>query len=158
VDLAVASNAIIIGFNVRPVPKAKLLADSEKVDVRRYNIIYKAVEEIQQAMEGMLKPDTKEEVIATVEVRDTFKTPKFGTIAGCYVLTGTVKRSASVNIIREEIVIHTGKIGSLRRVKDDVREVAAGYECGIGFENFDDVQIGDQLEVFEIVEVARKLS
>jgi translation initiation factor IF-2 len=157
VDLAIASNAIIIGFNVRPVPKAKLLADQEKVDVRRYNIIYKAVEEIQQAMEGMLKPDTKEEVIATVEVRNTFKTPKFGTIAGCYVLTGTVKRSASVNIIREEIVIHTGKIGSLRRVKDDVREVASGYECGIGFENFDDIQVGDQLEVFEIVEVARKL-
>jgi translation initiation factor IF-2 len=157
VDLAIASNAIIIGFNVRPVPKAKLLADQEKVDVRRYNIIYKAVEEIQQAMEGMLKPDSKEEVIATVEVRDTFKTPKFGTIAGCYVLTGTVKRSASVNIIREEIVIHTGKIGSFRRVKDDVRDVAAGYECGIGFENFDDIKVGDQLEVFEIVEVARKL-
>ncbi|GHV90271.1 hypothetical protein AGMMS50268_07740 [Spirochaetia bacterium] len=158
VDLAIASNAIIIGFNVRPVPKAKLLADQEKVDVRRYNVIYKAVEEIEQAMEGMLKPDTKEEVIATVEVRDTFKTPKFGTIAGCYVLTGTVKRSASVNIIREEIVIHTGKIGSLRRIKDDVREVAAGFECGIGFENFDDIKVGDQLEVFEIVEVARKLS
>ncbi|GHV58080.1 hypothetical protein AGMMS49579_24930 [Spirochaetia bacterium] len=158
VDLAIASNAIIIGFNVRPVPKAKLLADQEKVDVRRYNVIYKAVEEIQQAMEGMLKPDTKEEVIATVEVRDTFKTPKFGTIAGCYVLTGTVKRSASVNIIREDITIHTGKIGSLRRIKDDVREVAAGYECGIGFEDFDDVQVGDQLEVFEMVEVARKLS
>jgi translation initiation factor IF-2 len=158
VDLAIASNAIIIGFNVRPVPKAKLLADQEKVDIRRYNVIYKAVEEIEQAMEGMLKPDTREDVIATVEVRNTFKTPKFGTIAGCFVLTGTVKRSASVNIIRDEIVIHTGKIGSLRRIKDDVKEVAAGYECGIGFENFDNIQVGDQLEVFEIVEVARKLS
>jgi translation initiation factor IF-2 len=158
VDLAIASNAIIIGFNVRPVPKAKILADQEKVDVRKYNVIYKAVEEIQQAMEGMLKPDTKEEVIATVEVRDTFKTPKFGTVAGCYVLTGTVKRSASLNIIREGIVIHTGKIGSLRRFKDDVREVAAGYECGIGIEGFDDVQNGDQLEIFEMIEVARKLS
>ncbi|MDR2398299.1 MAG: translation initiation factor IF-2, partial [Spirochaetaceae bacterium] len=101
VDLAIASNAIILGFNVRPVPKAKLLADQEKVDIRKYNVIYKAVEEIQQAMEGMLKPETKEEVIATVEVRDTFKTPKFGTIAGCYVLTGTVKRSANVHIIRD---------------------------------------------------------
>ncbi|MDR2633041.1 MAG: translation initiation factor IF-2 [Treponema sp.] len=158
VDLAIASNAIIIGFNVRPVPKAKLLADQEKVDIRKYNIIYKAVEEIQQAMEGMLKPDTKEEIIATVEVRDTFKTPKFGTIAGCYVLTGTVKRNASVHIIRDAIVIYTGKISSLRRFKDDVREVAAGYECGMGIEGFDDIQVQDQLEVFEMVEVARKLS
>jgi translation initiation factor IF-2 len=158
VDLAIASNAIIIGFNVRPVPKAKILADQEKVDVRKYNIIYKAVEEIELAMEGMLKPDKKEEVIATVEVRDTFKTPKFGTIAGCYVLTGTVKRSASVNVIRDQIVIHTDKIGSLRRFKDDVREVAAGYECGLGVDGFDDIQVGDQLEVFEIVEVARKLN
>ena len=157
VDLAIASNAIIIGFNVRPVPKAKILADQEKVEIRRYNIIYMAVDEIQQAMEGMLKPDTKEEVIAAVEVRDTFKTPKFGTIAGCYVLTGTVKRSASVHVIRDNIVIHSGKIGSLRRFKDDVREVAGGYECGIGLENFNDINTGDQFEVFEIIEVARKL-
>jgi translation initiation factor IF-2 len=156
VDLAIASNAIIIGFNVRPVPKAKILADQEKVDVRKYNVIYKAVEEIRQAMEGMLKPDTKEEVIAIVEVRETFKVPKIGTIAGCYVLTGTVKRSASVNIIREGIVVHTGKIGSLRRFKDDVREVAAGYECGMSFEGFDAIQVGDQIEVFELIEVARK--
>ena len=157
VDLAIASNAIIIGFNVRPVPKAKILADQEKVDIRRYNIIYKAVEEIQQAMEGMLKPDTKEEVIALVEVRDTFKTPKFGTIAGCYVLSGTVKRSGSIHVVRDNIEIHTGKIGSLRRFKDDVREVAGGFECGIGLEGFDDVQVGDQFEVFEMIEVARKL-
>ncbi|MDR1411620.1 MAG: translation initiation factor IF-2 [Spirochaetaceae bacterium] len=158
VDLAIASNAIIIGFNVRPVPKAKMLADQEKVDIRKYNVIYKAVEEIQQAMEGMLKPDTREEVIATVEVRNTFKVPKAGTIAGCYVLTGTVKRSARVNVIREEIVIYTGKIASLRRFKDDAREVAAGYECGMGIDGFDSIQVGDQLEVFEIVEVARKLA
>jgi translation initiation factor IF-2 len=157
VDLAIASNAIIIGFNVRPVPKAKAMAEAEKVDVRKYNVIYKAVEEIELAMEGMLKPDSKEEVIATVEVRDTFKTPKFGTIAGCYVLTGTVKRSASLNVIRDGIVVHTGKIGSLRRFKDDVREVAAGYECGLGVEGFDDIQVGDQVEVFEVVEIARKL-
>jgi translation initiation factor IF-2 len=157
VDLAIASNAIIIGFNVRPVPKAKLLADQEKVDVRRYNVIYKAVEEIEQAMEGMLKPDTKEDIIATVEVRDTFKTPKAGTIAGCYVLTGTVKRSASVHVIRDSIEIHTGKISSLRRFKDDVKEVVSGYECGIGINGFDDIKIGDQLEVFEMIEVARRL-
>ncbi len=158
VDLAIASNAILIGFNVRPTPKAKALADSEKVDIRKYNIIYKAVEEMQQAMEGMLTPDTKEEVIASVEVRDTFKVPKVGTIAGCYVLTGTVKRSASVNLIRDGIVIHTGKIASLKRFKNDVKDVAAGFECGIGLEGFDAVQVGDQFEVFEIVEVARKLS
>jgi translation initiation factor IF-2 len=158
VALALASNAIIIGFNVRPIPKAKALAEQEKVDIRRYNIIYKAVEEIQQAMEGMLKPDIKEEITATVEVRDTFKTPKFGTIAGCYVLTGNVKRTASVHVIRDNIEIFTGKISSLRRFKDDVREVASGYECGIGIEGFDNIQAMDQLEVFEMVEVARKLS
>jgi translation initiation factor IF-2 len=157
VDLAIASNAIIIGFNVRPVPKAKILAEQEKVDVRKYNVIYKAVEEIRQAMEGMLKPESREEVIATAEVRNTFKTPKFGTIAGCYVLTGAIKRSASINLIRDGIVVHSGKIGSLRRFKDDVREVAAGYECGLGIEGFDGVQVGDHLEVFEMVEIARKL-
>jgi translation initiation factor IF-2 len=158
VDLSIASNAIIIGFNVRPVPKAKALAEQEKVEIRRYNVIYKAVEEIQQAMEGMLKPETKVEVIATVEVRDTFKTPKFGVVAGCYVLTGNVKRSASIHIIRDNIEIHTCKISSLRRFKDDVKEVAAGFECGIGLEGFDDVKVGDQFEVFEMIEIARKLS
>ncbi|MDR0655281.1 MAG: translation initiation factor IF-2 [Treponema sp.] len=158
VDLAIASNAIIIGFNVRPVPKAKALADQEKVDIRKYNVIYKAVEEIQQAMEGMLKPDTKEEVIGMVEVRNTFKVPKAGTIAGCYVLSGMVKRSASVNLIRNEIVIHTGKISSLKRFKDDAREVSAGFECGLGIYDFNDIQVDDQLEVFEMVQVARKLS
>jgi translation initiation factor IF-2 len=106
----------------------------------------------------MLKPDTREDIIATVEVRDTFKVPKVGTIAGCYVQTGTVKRSASVNVIRNQIVIHNGKIASLRRFKDDAREVAAGYECGIGIDGFDDIQVGDQLEVIEVVEIARKLS
>jgi translation initiation factor IF-2 len=157
VDLAVASNAIIIGFNVRPVPKAKVLADQEKVDIRRYNIIYKAVEEIQQAMEGMLKPETREEVIAAVEVRNIFNVPRAGTIAGCYVLTGTVKRSGLVNVIRDDTVIHRGKISSLKRFKDDAREVNAGYECGIGIEDFNDIKVGDQLEILELVEVARKL-
>ncbi|GHV82757.1 translation initiation factor IF-2 [Spirochaetia bacterium] len=157
VNLAAASNAILIGFNVRPTPKAKALADQEKVDVRRYNIIYRVVEEMQQAMEGMLKPDTKEEVIANVEVRNVFKMSKSGIIAGCYVLHGTVKRSASVNVIRNDTVIHTGKIASLRRFKDDVKEVASGFECGMGIDNFEDVKVGDELEVFEIVEVARHL-
>ena len=108
-------------------------------------------------MEGMLKPETKEEVIATVEVREVFRTPKAGTIAGCYVQTGNVKRSGMVHVIRDSIEIHTGKIGSLRRFKDDAREVAAGFECGIGLENFNDLNVGDQFEVFEIIEIARKL-
>jgi translation initiation factor IF-2 len=158
VDLAIASKAIIISFNVRPLPKAKILADQEKVDIRKYNIIYRAVDEIRLAMEGMLKPDTKEEVIGTVEVRDTFKVPKIGTIAGCYVQTGIVKRSCTINVIRDQVVIHHGKIASLKRFKDDAREVAAGYECGIGLEGFDDIHVGDMFEVIETVEIARKLS
>ena len=156
---AADSNAIIVGFNVRPTPKAKLLAEQEKVDIRKYNIIYKAVEEITAAMEGMLSPDEKEEVIGTVEVRDTFKVPKVGVIAGCYVLTGMVKRSSSVNVIRDGIVIASAqKITSLKRFKDDAKEVAAGFECGMGLENWQDIQVGDQFEVFEMVKVARKLN
>ena len=154
---AADSNAIIIGFNVRPTPKAKVLAEQEKVDIRKYNIIYKCVEEITAAMEGMLKPDVKEEVIGTVEVRDTFKVPKVGTIAGAYVLDGVVKRTSTVNVIRDGIVVHNGKISSLKRFKDDAKEVSTGYECGIGLENFNDVRVGDQFEVIEFVEVARKL-
>ena len=158
VTLAAAdSNAIIIGFNVRPTPKAKTLAEQEQVEIRKYNIIYKCVEEIQAAMEGMLQPDTKEEVIGQVEVRNTFKVPKVGVIAGCSVSEGIVRRSASVNLVRDGIVIFTGKISSLKRFKDDAKEVSVGYECGIGLENWQDIQVGDKLEVFEIVEVAKKL-
>ena len=158
VTLAAAdSNAIIIGFNVRPTPKAKTLAEQEQVEIRKYNIIYKCVEEIQAAMEGMLQPDTKEEVVGMVEVRDTFKVPKVGVIAGCSVSEGIVRRSSSVNLVRDGIVIFTGKISSLKRFKDDAKEVSVGYECGIGLENWQDIQIGDKLEVFEIVEVAKKL-
>ena len=158
VTLAAAdSNAIIIGFNVRPTPKAKAFADQEKVEIRKYNIIYKCVEEITAAMEGMLQPDTKEEVTGSVEVRDTFKVPKVGVIAGCYVTDGVVKRTSSVNLIRDGVVKYTGKITSLKRFKDDAKEVNAGYECGIGLENWQDIQVGDTLEVFEYVEIARKL-
>ena len=158
VTLAAAdSNAIIIGFNVRPTPKAKTLAEQEQVEIRKYNIIYKCVEEIQAAMEGMLQPDTKEEVIGQVEVRNTFKVPKVGVIAGCSVSEGIVRRSSSVNLVRDGIVIFTGKIASLKRFKDDAKEVSVGYECGIGLENWQDIQVGDKLEVFEIIEVAKKL-
>ena len=158
VTLAAAdSNAIIIGFNVRPTPKAKVLAEQESVEIRKYNIIYKCVEEIQQAMEGMLSPDTKEEVIGMVEVRDTFKVPKIGVIAGCTVSEGVVKRSASVHLVRDGIVLFNGKIASLKRYKDDAKEVAAGFECGLGLENWQDIQVGDKLEVYEIIEVAKRL-
>ncbi len=155
---AADTNAIIIGFNVRPTPQAKLLAEQEKVDIRKYTVIYKAVEEIQAAMEGMLSPDLKEQVIGMVEVRNTFKVPKIGKIAGCYVLDGVVKRNCSVHVIRQGIVVHTGKLSSLKRFKDDAKEVAAGFECGIGIENFNDIMVDDQIEIIETIEVARKLS
>jgi translation initiation factor IF-2 len=157
VRLASASDAIIIGFHVRPTPKAQQLADAEKVEVRKYNIIYDAVEDIRSAMEGLLAPDLKEETIGTVEVRNTFKVPRIGVIAGCYILSGTVKRSSQVHVIREGIEVFTGKISSLKRFKDDAREVASGFECGIGLENFNDLRVGDQFEVFEIREIAKKL-
>ena len=151
------SSVLIIGFNVRPTPKAKELAEQEKVEILKYNIIYKCVEEMQQAMEGMLQPDTKEETTGTAEVRDTFKVPKIGLIAGCYVTDGIIKRTCSVNVIRDGVVIHTGKLASLKRFKDDVKEVKDGFECGIGLENWQDIQVGDQLEAFEIIEIKRKL-
>ena len=155
---AADSNAIIIGFNVRPTSQAKALAEQEKVDIRKYNVIYKAVEEIQQAMEGMLSPDIKENVIGMAEIRSVIKVPKVGNIAGSYILEGTIKRSSTVHLIRDGIVVFSGKLASLRRFKDDVKEVAAGYECGIALENFNDIKVGDQLEIIETVEVARKLT
>ena len=155
---AADSNAIIIGFNVRPTSQAKALAEQEKVDIRKYNVIYKAVEEIQQAMEGMLSPDIKENVIGMAEIRSVIKVPKVGNIAGSYVLEGTAKRNSTVHLIRDGIVVFSGKLASLRRFKDDVKEVAAGYECGIALENFNDIKVGDQLEIIETVEVARKLT
>ncbi len=157
IHMAAASNAIIVGFHVRPTPTALTLADEEKVEIRKYNVIYEAVDDIRNAMEGMLSPDIKEEVIGSVEVRDTFKVPKIGTIAGCYVTEGKVKRNSMVHVIRGGIEIYTGKIDSLRRFKDDAREVEAGYECGIGLDNFADIKVGDQLEVFENKEIAKKL-
>lgn len=157
VNLAIASNAIVIGFNVRPTPKAKLLAEQEKIDIRKYNIIYDAVDDMKLAMEGMLSPDLKEETIGRVEVRDIFKVPKIGTIAGCYVLEGKVLRNALVHVIRDSIQVYSGKVTSLKRFKDDAREVATGYECGIGIDGFQDLRQGDILEIIKVVEVAKKL-
>ncbi len=157
VNLASASDAIIIAFNVRPSPKAKSLADQEKVDIRKYNIIYRAEEEIRKAMEGLLAPEVKESEIGKVEVREIFKVPKIGVIAGCFVLEGKVTRSSKVRVIRDSIEIHQGNIGSLKRFKDDAREVAAGYECGIGIVDCNDVKEGDIFEIYEMIEVARTL-
>jgi len=157
IHLAAASDAIIIGFNVRPTVKVKELADREGVDVRSYDVIYHALEDIEKAMIGMLEPTFEERVIGTAEVRDTFQVPKVGTIAGCSVIAGKVERNARVRVLREGVVIYTGRIGSLRRFKDDVKEVLTGFECGIGVENFNDIKIGDNLEAYVLDEVEATL-
>ena len=158
ISLATVSNAIIIGFHVRPTTTAANIAEQEGVEIRKYNVIYDAVNDIKSAMEGLLSPDLKEEAIARVEVRDVFKVPKIGQIAGCFVTSGKVLRNAQVHIIRDGIEIYTGVINSLKRFKEDVREVESNYECGIGIENFQDIKVGDEFEVFEIKEYAKKLS
>ncbi|HEX9184753.1 MAG TPA: translation initiation factor IF-2 [Burkholderiales bacterium] len=157
VNLAMAARAVIIGFNTRADSTARKLIESAGIDVRYYNIIYEAVEEIKAALSGMLAPEKKEQVIGMVEVRQVFKISKVGAVAGCYVLDGLVKRSAQVRVLRDNVVIHTGEIDSLKRFKDDVREVKAGFECGMSLKNFSDLKEGDQFEVFEVLEVARTL-
>lgn len=153
VNLAIASNAIIIGFNVRADAAARKLIESENVDVHYYNVIYDVVDEIKAAITGMLAPQIKEEVIGQVEVRDVFRAPKIGAIAGCYVTEGVVQRNAKVRVLRENVVIFDGSVDSLRRFKDDVNEVKAGFECGIGIKNYNDVKVGDQLEIYKQVEI-----
>ena len=155
--LASASEAIIIGFNVRPSVKVKELGVKEHVDVRSYDVIYHALDDIRKAMVGMLDPTFEEEVIGTAEIRETFGVPKVGTIAGCFVSDGKIQRNSRVRVLRDGVVVYTGKINSLRRFKDDAKEVAAGYECGIGVENFNDVKIGDNLEAFILLEVEATL-
>ena len=155
VMFASASNAIVIGFNVRPDSGARNLAEQEKVDVRTYRIIYQAIEDVENAMKGMFKPVFKEVHLGTISVRNTFKVSSVGTIAGAYVQDGKVQRNAQVRVVRDGVVIHEGQIASLRRFKDDVREVAAGYECGIGIENFNDIHEGDVIEAYTMEEVKR---
>ena len=155
--LAAASNAIVIGFQVRPSMAARKMAENEEIDIRLYSIIYDAIEELKAAMEGMLSPEVKEQITATLEVRETFKITKVGTIAGCMVKEGKIKRSSKVRLIREGIVIYTGMLGALKRFKDDAKEVATGYECGLNIANFNDIKVGDMVEAFEEVEVSRKL-
>ena len=155
--LASASDAIIIGFQVRPSPGARKLAEQEQIDIRLYSIIYDAINEIKAAMEGMLAPTFEEKIVANVEIRETFKISKVGTIAGCMVLDGKITRNSKIRIIREGVVIYTGELASLKRFKDDVKEVNAGYECGLNIQNFNNIEIGDIVEAYEIVEVKRKL-
>jgi len=156
--LASASDAIIIGFHVRPNINARKLAETSKVDIRLYSVIYDAINEVKSALEGLLSPVISEEVIATLEVRDTFKVPKFGTVAGCYVQDGKIARSNKIRLIRDGIVIHDGEIASLRRFKDDVREVDAGYECGLSITNYNDIKVGDIIEAYRFVETKKKLA
>ena len=157
VTLAAASDAVIIGFQVRPSVAAKRLAENEGVDIRLYSIIYDAIEEVKDAMEGMLSPEIKEEITGTAEVLQTYKISRVGTIAGCMVREGKVKRSSKVRLIRDGIVIYTGDLGSLKRFKDDVKEVSSGYDCGLNINNYNDVKEGDMIEAFEEVEVSKKL-
>jgi translation initiation factor IF-2 len=155
--LAVASNAIIIGFQVRPMPNARKLAEKEQIEIRLYSVIYDAIEEVKSGIEGMLAPEEKEEVTANAEVLETFKISKVGTIAGCMVRDGKLTRNAKVRVIRDGIVVYTGVLGSLKRLKDDVKEVASGFDCGLSVDGFNDIKIGDMIEAYQIVEVKRKL-
>jgi translation initiation factor IF-2 len=157
INLASASDAIIVGFQVRPSVAARKLAEAEQIDIRLYSIIYKAIEEIKAAMEGMLSPDILEEITGSAEIRETFDITKVGTIAGCFVLDGVIKRNSKIRVIRDGIVVHTGTLGSLKRFKDDQKEVKRGYECGLNIDKYNDIKIGDVVEAFEEVEVARKL-
>jgi len=155
--LASASDAIIIGFQVRPSSGARKLAEAEQIDIRLYSIIYDAINEIKAAMEGMLAPEFQEKITANVEIRDTFKITKVGTIAGCMVLDGTITRNSKIRIVRDGVVVYTGELASLKRYKDDVKEVARGYECGLNIQNFNNIEVGDIVEAYEQVEVKRKL-
>ena len=155
--LAAASQAIIIGFHVRPNTNARKLAENEKVDIRLYNVIYDAINEVKSALEGMLSPVISEELVATVEVREAFKVPKIGTVAGCYVQDGKIARNDKIRLFRNGIVIYEGELSQLRRFKDDVKEVDAGYECGLNITNFNDIKIGDIIESYKLVETKKKL-
>ena len=156
--LAAASNAIIVGFHVRPHTNARKLAETEKVDIRLYNVIYDAINEVKSALEGMLSPLISEKLVATIEIRETFKVPKVGTIAGCYVQDGKIIRNNKIRLFREGVVIYEGQLATLKRFKDDVKEVDAGYECGLNIANFNDIKVGDIIESYEMVETKQKLS
>jgi len=155
--LASASDAVIIGFNVRPAGNARQLADKEEIDVRTYSIIYDAINDLKDAMEGMLTPEMKEEITGTAEIRETFKISKIGTIAGCMVTSGKIIKNNGIRLIRDGIVIYTGELSSLKRFKDDAKEVAKGYDCGMQVKNYNDIKEGDIIEGYQEVAVKKKM-
>ena len=155
--LAAASSAIIVGFHVRPDSRVRELAEREKVEIRIYDIIYKAVEEVKAALEGMLKPEMSEVVLGAAEIRQVFKLSKAGTIAGCMVTSGNIPRTARVRLLREGVPVWEGRLGSLKRFKDDVREVQSGFECGIALDGMNDIKVGDVIEAYTTEELARTL-
>ena len=157
VTLAMTADAVVFGFNVRADNAARKLIENENVDLRYYNVIYDLIDDVKQALVGMLAPELREEIIGIAEVRDVFRSPKFGQIAGCMVTEGTVYRSKPLRVLRENVVIYQGELESLRRFKDDASEVRNGTECGIGVKNYTDVKVGDQIEVFDVKEIARSL-
>jgi translation initiation factor IF-2 len=158
VNLAIASKSVVIGFNVRADAGARKAADNNEIDVRYYNIIYDAVDEVKAAISGMLTPERREEILGSAEIRTVFVASKIGTVAGCMVTSGLVTRTAQFRLLRENVVIYTGEIETLKRLKDDVRDVKEGFECGIKLKNYNDIKEGDQLEFFEVKEIARRLS
>ncbi|MDE2956765.1 MAG: translation initiation factor IF-2 [Bacteroidota bacterium] len=158
VMLASASDAVIIGFQVRPTAGARAASDREEIDIHTYSIIYDAIEDVRDALEGLLQPEETEKISGVAEIRQVFKVPKVGAVAGCYITEGRIKRSDTVHVLRESIIIYTGRLSSLRRFKDDVREVLTGYECGIGIENYNDIKVGDQIEAYQVVETKRTLA
>jgi translation initiation factor IF-2 len=157
INLAIASKAVVIGFNVRADQSARKLAENNGIDIRYYNIIYDAVDEVKAALSGLLAPEQREQVLGMVEIRQIFRVPKVGTVAGCMVIDGLVKRTANARLLRDNVVIWTGELDSLKRFKDDVKEVKAGFECGLSLKGYDDIKERDQLEIFEVQEVARTL-
>ena len=155
--LASASDAVIIGFQVRPTAGARAAAEREEIEIKTYSIIYNAIEDVRDALEGLLSPEESEKILGVAEVRETFKVPKAGTVAGCYITEGRIHRNDKVRLVREGVVIYDGTLASLRRFKDDVREVQSGFECGMSIVNYNDVKVGDVIEAYQIVETKRKL-
>jgi translation initiation factor IF-2 len=156
--LASASDAIIIAFQVRPSASARKLAEQEEIQIKSYSVIYAAIDEVKESMEGLLSARIEEKVLGTAEIREAFKISKVGTIAGCFMLEGKIARNSTIRVIRDGIVVYTGTLGSLKRFKDDVKEVTKGYECGLNVANYNDIKAGDHIEAFEEVEVKRTLS
>jgi translation initiation factor IF-2 len=157
VNLALTTSAVVFGFNVRADAAARRTVEREGVDLRYYSVIYDLIDDVKKALGGMLAPERREEILGIAEVRDTFRSPKFGTVAGCMVVEGTMHRNKPIRVLREDVVIFEGELESLRRFKDDVAEVRAGFECGIGVRNYNDVRVGDKIEVYSVREVARTL-